>query len=99
MENFKENVDVEKDFLDEQGEKATLHIESTNGYKVNMFNQGKYKLANNGKSPKDLLGIKRKNSLFTSDIGFKSHGFAQIASLSLIIALAGLFVFYLMFRY
>ena len=99
MKNFNENIDVEKDFLDEHGEKATLHIESSNGYKVNMFNQGKYKLANNGKSHKNLLGVKRKNSLFTSDIGFKSSGFAQVASLSFIVALGILFVLFIMFRY
>lgn len=97
--NEMENVAIDKEFVDEHGEKATMHIEPVNGYKINMFNQSQYKLANAAKGHKDLLGVKRKNGLFTRDIGFKSSGFAQIASLSFIVALAGMFVFYLMFRY
>lgn len=93
------NVGFDKDFVDEHGEEATMHVEPMNGYKINMFNQAQYKLANASKSHKDLLGVKRKNGLFTRDIGFKSSGFAQIASLSFIVAVAGIFIFYLMFRY
>ena len=106
------NVGKDVEFLDENGAESTMHIESATGYKINLFNQGKYKLANSRKN-NDLIGAnKRKNfltrdigpkvkgnGLFTSDIGFKSNGFAQIAFLSLIVALAGLFVFYLMFKY
>lgn len=99
MDNKEENVGFDREFIDEHGDKATMHIEPVNGYKVNMFNQGKYKLANASKSHKDLLGVKRKNGIFTRDIGVKSSGFAQIASLSFIIALAVIFVLYLMFRY
>ena len=112
MEN-KENVGIEKEFIDEHGEKATVQIESATGYKVNMFNNGKYKLANLSSKNNDLIGANKKknfltrdigpkikgNGLFTSDIGIKSSGFAQVASLSFIVALAGLFVMYVMFRY
>ena len=107
-----ENVGIEKEFLDEQGQKSTLHIESVTGYKVNMFNNGKYRLVNSKKNI-DLIGAKKKKNfltrdigpkikgtgLFTSDIGVKSSGFAQVASLSFIIALAGLFVMFVLFRY
>lgn len=99
MNNELKDASMDRDFLDEHGEKATMHIEPVNGYKVNMFNQGKYKLANVKHSGKDLLGVKRKNSIFTRDIGVRSSGFAQVASLSLIVALSGLFIFYLIFRY
>ena len=65
------------------------------------------------KKKPDLLGVNKTSSfltreigpkvkgtgLFTSDIGFKSSGFAQVASLAFIVALAGLFVMYVMFRY
>jgi len=100
MDNNEMNsVGFDKEFVDEHGEKATMHIEPVNGFKPNKFNQGQFKLANAMKSQKDLLGIRRKNGLFTRDIGFKSSGFAQIASLSFIVAVAGIFIFYLMFRY
>lgn len=107
------NVGIEKEFVDEHGEKAIVHIESAMGYKVNMFNNGKYKLANSSRKNNDLIGVNKKNNfltrdigpkikgtgLFTRDIGIKSSGFAQVASLSFIVALAGLFVMYVMFRY
>ena len=100
MENNEmNNASFDKEFVDEHGDKATMHVEPMNGYRVNLFNQSKYKLANSTNSRKNLLGVRRKNGIFTRDIGFKSSGFAQIASLSFIIALASIFVFYLMFRY
>ena len=109
----KNDVGKDIDFLDEHGEKATIHIESATGYKVNMFNNGKYRLVNSSLKNNDLIGAnKNKNfltrdigpkvkgtGLFTRDIGIKSSGFAQVASLSFIVALAGLLVMYVMFRY
>lgn len=106
------NVGKDVEFLDENGAQSTMHIESATGYRINMFNHGKYKLANSRKS-NDLIGAnKNKNfltreigpkikgtGLFTSDIGFKSSGFAQIASLSFIVALGILFVLFILFRY
>ena len=59
MEN-KENVGIEKEFIDEHGEKATVQIESATGYKVNMFNNGKYKLANLSSKNNDLIGANKK---------------------------------------
>ena len=108
----KEFVGIEKEFVNNDGVKTTIQIESSDGYKINSLNNVKYKLANfkknnnvdslNNKNnifTKDI-GIKmKKNGIFTSDIGLKSSGFAQVASLSFIVALAGLFVMYLMFRY
>lgn len=111
MEN-NENISKDVDFVDENGMNSTLHIDSPLGYKINKFNHGKYKLANSRKNV-DLIGVNKKKNfltrdigpkikgtgLFTSDIGFKSSGFAQVAALSFIVALAMLFVMFVMFRY
>ncbi len=107
-----ENVGIDREFIDEKGDKASLHIESANGYNTNISNLGKYKLANlnrkndsivknkNGILNREIsFGRRNGGSIFTKDIGFKSSGFAQIASLSLIVAIAGLFVMYLLFRF
>lgn len=109
---MEENKGLDREFVDENGKNASVHIESTTGYNVNKFNVGKFKLVNTMKKKPDLLGVKKSNlltreigpkvkgtGLFTSDIGFKSSGFAQVASLAFIVALAGLFVMYVMFRY
>lgn len=113
MENeIEENVGKEVDFVDERGEKATLQIESVTGYNINLFNNNKYKLANLSRK-NDLIGANKNKGflhkeigpkikgtgLFTRDIGVKSSGFAQVASLSFIIALAALLVMFVMFRY
>ena len=104
------NNNIDKDFIDENGEKATMHIENANGYRVNMFKNNNYKLANSTKKS-GLLGIKnsflnkdiglktRRLNLFTKDIGVKSSGFTQVASLSFLIALAGFIVMFILFRY
>lgn len=111
MEN-NENVGKDVEFVDEKGIKTTMHIDSAKGYKIDMFNYGKYKLANLKKN-NDLIGANKKKNfltrdigpkikgtgLFTRDIGFKSSGFAQVASLSFIVALGILFVMFIMFRY
>lgn len=107
-----ENTGKDVNFVDENGKPATLNIESSDGYKINVLNGSKYKLANSRKN-NDVLGEKKKTNfltrdigfkpkgtgLFTSDIGIKSGGFAQVASLAFIVALAALFVMYVLFRY
>lgn len=112
-DNEMKNVGIDKNFVDENGQNASVHIESATGYNVSKFNVGKYKLVNTIKKKPDLLGVNKKESiftrdigpkvkgtgLFTRDIGVKSSGFAQIASLAFIVALALLFVLYIMFRY
>ena len=107
-----ESVGLEKEFIDEKGEKASLHIESATGYKTNINNLGKYKLANLNRKNDSVVknktgflhreisfGKGNKDSIFTKDIGFKSSGFAQVASLSLIVAISLLFIMYLLFRF
>ena len=87
---------IEKKFVDEKGEKATMYIEKMDSGESNIKTNSKYKLANinlKGNNPK------RKKNIFTSDIGVRSSGFAQIASLSFIIAVAGIIIMVIMFRY
>lgn len=105
------NKEFDKEFLDEKGEKATIHVETLDGSSVNISNIGKYKLANfnkkeDNKKKKNIftreinIGKKKRSSgLFTKDIGVKSSGFAQVASLSMIVAIAFIFVMYLIFKF
>lgn len=102
----------EKDteFLDEKGEKVSMHIESTDGRGVGISKLGKYKIANFNKKEdnskkniftRDITFGKKKHEkgIFTRDIGVKSSGFAQVASLSMIVAVALIFVMYLIFKF
>lgn len=81
-------------FVDECGENEVT-IEPCNPYKLNM-GQNTYKIAE-GMKPK-TKAFKKSNPL-TSDIGFKSEGFAQIATLATIVAIAGIVVAYLLLRF
>ncbi len=109
MKEEKEKKEISRDFVDEKGSKSTLIIEEMNGQKINLKSNSKYKLQKNqndmsNKKNKSILtreiGPKIKgDNVFTRDIGIRSHGFAQVASLSFIVALAGIFVMYLMLRY
>ena len=96
MEN--QDMGIDKEFIDENGEKATLHIESSNGYGLNMSNRGRYKLANFGKNKVDTNGVVKKN-IFLRDIGVKSSGFTRVAGLSMILVIGCLIIMYLLFRF
>lgn len=96
MEN--QDMGIDKEFIDENGEKATLHIESSNGYGLNMSNRGRYKLANFGKNKVNANGVVKKN-IFLRDIGVKSSGFTRVAGLSMILVIGCLIIMYLLFRF
>lgn len=85
---------IKTKFVDECGENEVV-IESSDSYRLNMDNKS-YKIAN-GMIPKNKK-FKNANP-FTSDIGIKSGGFAQVATLAGIIALGGIVVAYLLFRF
>lgn len=104
------NKEFDKEFLDEKGEKVMMHVETLDGSGVNISNIGKYKLANFTKGEdnkkksiftKEInFGKKKiKKGLFTKDIGVKSSGFAQVASLSMIVAIAFIFIMYLVLKF
>ena len=85
---------IKADFIDEKGEESTIYAEPTNTYQVNM-GKGPYKL--NHSNP--LVKKRTKESLFRSDIGIHSRGFAQVASLAIVAALAVVIICYLIFRF
>lgn len=76
-----------KKFVDEKGDVSEVIIEDDNSYSVNMGN-GRYKLAEEMRPKK----IDKPKGVFTSNIGPGSHGFAGIATLAGIIALAGVVI-------
>lgn len=98
-ENLEKGYDTS--FIDEKGEEEVMHIESLNGYKVNMNNNSKYKLMNSKQNTGDIFRSfnKKRRNMLLRDVGFKSSGFAQVASLSVIIVIASIFVLYLLLRF
>jgi len=86
---------IQKDFIDEKGNEATMFIEPGNAYPLNM-GKANYKLVKALRSPSTR---NPRNNIFRSDIGFKSSGFAQVTILAVIAALAVLFVSYLIFGF
>ena len=97
MEEEREKVmgydPIKADFVDENGEESTVYVEPTNTYQVNM-GKGPYKLAHT-----NPLVKKRTKSLLISDIGSHSRGFAQVAGLAVVAALAVIIICYLIFRF
>jgi len=95
---MKEDNTIQRDFIDEKGERATIIIESQNSYNTNL-KQNHYKLAENMRPKNNPLVKARKENLLNSDIGFRSGGFAQVAALAAITAIAGLIFAYLTLRF
>lgn len=98
-ENVNNGYDTK--FIDEKGEEEVMHIESANDYKVNMNNNNKYKLMNSKNKNGEIFRSfnKKRRNMLLRDVGFKSNGFAQVASLSVIIVIASIFVLYLLLRF
>lgn len=71
------------------GTSSLVEISSTDNYHVNLNN--KYVIANNYTKNKN-------NSLFTSDIGVNSRGFASITILASIISVIAFIIMILSFR-
>lgn len=91
---------LQSEFVDEQGIKSTVLIESMNIRPENKLPKGKYKIVENIKmSTNRYLDQKRKaKNILTMDIGIHSEGFAQIATLATIIAVATLTVLYIILK-
>ena len=62
---------MEREFLDENGDKVKMLIEEGNSYEPNL-SSGHYKVSDTMRS----RAKHRHNNILTSDIGFKSSGFA-----------------------
>ncbi len=87
---------VTQDFVDEKGNKSEMIITSDNDKTVNL--KSNYKLQRPDSNNKYMKkGVKGKGT-FTSDIGFKSEGFAPIFTLALIIALGAVIIAFIMWR-
>lgn len=91
---MKENNNLVTDFVDEKGESFTMTIESIDDLTVKLGNRP-YKL----QTPNSGYKKMRKKGIFTSEIGVKSKGFAPIFTLSLIIAIGGALIAYLLWRF
>jgi len=95
---MREENTIEREFIDEKGDRATITIESQNSYSTNL-KENSYKMAENMRPKNNPLVKARKENMLNSDIGFKSSGFAQVAALAAITAIAGLIFAYLTLRF
>lgn len=84
---------IVRDFKDSNGSISTMIVESNDNKAVNL--NGTYKLASS--RPSNFL--KKHGNILTDDIGFKSAGFARVATLALMLSLVALVAMYLVFRY
>ncbi len=87
---------IQKDFVDEKGNKSELIITSIDGNKVNL--KSNYKLQTPEFNNKYMKKGAKGKGAFTSDIGVKSEGFAPIFTLAAIIAISAIIIAILMWR-
>lgn len=87
---------VVQDFVDEKGHKSEMIITSDSEEKVNL--KPNYKLQRPDSNNKYMKKGAKAKGAFTSDIGFKSEGFAPIFTLALIIALGLVIIAFLMWK-
>lgn len=80
---------MERQFSDDKG-KSKIVIEG-DGAPLNLNPNCNYVISNRPK--------KQKSNVKMADIGVKSNGFAAVATLAVIIALAGVIIAYLALRY
>ena len=87
---------VTQNFVDEKGHKSEMIITSNNDEKVIL--KGNYKLQRPEFNNKYMKKGAKGKSVFTSDIGVKSEGFAPIFTLALIIAIGVIAIAFIMWR-
>lgn len=87
---------VTQNFVDEKGNKSEMIITSDNDKTVNL--KPNYKLQRPESNNKYMKKGAKGKGAFTSDIGFKSEGFAPIFTLALIIALGTIVIAFIMWR-
>ena len=92
------NNNIERDFLDEKGDKSTIIIEEQNSYNTNLKN-GHYKLSKNMLPNGSLHTERHHQNIFNTDIGIRSSGFAGVAALSAITVIAGLIFAYIVLKF
>jgi hypothetical protein len=87
---------VTQNFIDEKGQKSEMIITSTNEEKIIL--KGNYKLQRPDFNNKYMKKGAKGKSVFTSDIGVKSDGFAPIFTLALIIAVGVIIAAFVLWR-
>ncbi len=87
---------IQKDFVDEKGNKSELIITSVGDAKINL--KSNYKLQTPEFNNKYMKKGAKGKGAFTSDIGVKSEGFAPIFTLAAIIAISAIVIALLMWR-
>lgn len=87
---------ITKDFVDEKGENTELVLTSSDDRTINLKNN--YKLQRPETNNKYMKKGAKAKSVFTSDIGVKSEGFAPIVTLSLIIVIGLVTIALIMWR-
>ena len=88
--------DITKDFVDETGNNAEITITSDSNKKIDLG--PKYKLQRPESDNKYMKKDAKAKGILTSDIGFKSEGFAPIFTLALIIAIGAIIAAYVFWK-
>ena len=92
------NNNIEREFVDERGDKSTLIIEEQNSYNTNL-KDGHYKLSKTMKPKSNTLVKRHHENILNADIGIRSSGFAGVAALSAITVIAGLVIAYIALKF
>ena len=87
---------ITQNFIDEKGQKSEMTITSNTDEKLIL--KGNYKLQRPETNNKYMKKGAKAKSVFTSDIGVKSEGFAPIVTLSLIIVIGLVLAAFIMWR-
>ena len=87
---------ITRDFVDEKGNKSEMILTSNDNERINL--KPNYKLQRPESNNKFMRKGAKAKSIFTSDIGVKSEGFAPIVTLSLIIVIGAIAIAFIMWR-
>lgn len=85
-----------KEMINEYGEKEELQLTSNDDIELNLSEN--YILANHNKKKASIVSEKFKGSILGTDIGFKSHGFTNVAILATVLAISAALIMYFMWR-
>ena len=92
------NNNIEREFVDERGDKSTIVIEEQNSYNTNL-KRGHYKLSETMRPKNNSLIKRHHENILNADIGIRSSGFAGVAALSAITVIAGLVIAYIVLKF
>lgn len=87
---------ITRDFVDEKGNKSEIILTSNDNEQINL--KPNYILQRPESNNKFMKKGAKAKSIFTSDIGVKSEGFAPIVTLALIIVIGVIAIAFIMWR-